>query len=107
MKFKELACICHSMSAHLLDTTRLIGYLRMFPLHDIALAMASHRNLSCICAGSSGTGSKCQRIKIAYFIMKTRLFKYIEINFTRKKKTVSYKNSDIFHISAQNIVGTR
>ena len=35
-------------------------------------------------------------------ITKTSLFKYIE-NFTTKKWKVSDKNSDIFHISAQNI----
>ena len=35
-------------------------------------------------------------------IMKTRLFKYIE-NFTTKNWKFSDKNSDIFHISAQNI----
>ena len=36
-------------------------------------------------------------------ITKTRLFKYIE-NFTsKKKKKISDKNADIFHISAQNI----
>ena len=35
-------------------------------------------------------------------ITKTRLFKYIE-NFTTKKGKFSDKNSDIFHISAQNI----
>ena len=34
--------------------------------------------------------------------MKTRLFKYIE-NFTTKKKTKQINNSDIFHISVQNI----
>ena len=34
--------------------------------------------------------------------MKTRLFKYTE-NFTTKKRKVSDKNSDIFHICAQNI----
>ena len=33
--------------------------------------------------------------------MKTRLFKYIE-NFTTKNWKFSDKNSDIFHISAQN-----
>ena len=37
-----------------------------------------------------------------YYIMKTRLFKYIEI-FTTKNQKFSDKNSDIFHISAQNI----
>ena len=36
------------------------------------------------------------------FITKTRLFKYIE-NFTTKKWKFSDKNSDVFHISAQNI----
>ena len=35
-------------------------------------------------------------------ITKTRLFKYIE-NFTAKNWKFSDKNSDIFHISAQNI----
>ena len=35
-------------------------------------------------------------------ITKTRLFKYIE-NFTTKNLKFSDKNSDIFHISAQNI----
>ena len=35
-------------------------------------------------------------------IMKTRLLKYIE-NFSTKNWKFSDKNSDIFHISAQNI----
>ena len=35
-------------------------------------------------------------------ITKTRLFKYTE-NFTTKKMKISDKNSDIFHIFAQNI----
>ena len=40
-------------------------------------------------------------------ITTTRLFKYIE-TFTTKKWKFSDKNSDIFHISAQNIdCGTR
>ena len=40
-------------------------------------------------------------------ITKTRLFKYIE-NFTTKTWKKSDKNSNIFHISAQNIdCGTR
>ena len=34
--------------------------------------------------------------------MKTGLFKYIE-NFTSKNRKFSGKNSDIFHIAAQNI----
>ena len=33
--------------------------------------------------------------------MKTRLFKYIE-NFTTKNENFQMKNSDIFHIFAQN-----
>ena len=38
------------------------------------------------------------------FITRTRLFKYTEY-FTTKKKNENFqiKNSDIFHISAQNI----
>ena len=36
------------------------------------------------------------------YIMKTRLFKYTE-NFTTKNENFQIKNSDIFHISAQNI----
>ena len=35
-------------------------------------------------------------------ITKTRLFKYTE-NFTTKNENFQMKNSDIFHISAQNI----
>ena len=35
-------------------------------------------------------------------ITKTHLFKYIE-NFTSKTENFQIKNSDIFHISAQNI----
>ena len=37
-----------------------------------------------------------------YDITKTRLFKYIE-NFTTKNWKFSDTNSDVFHISAQNI----
>ena len=36
------------------------------------------------------------------YITKTRLFQYIE-NFTTKKMKTYMKNSDIFHIFAQNI----
>ena len=36
------------------------------------------------------------------YITKTRLFKYTE-NFTTKVAIFQIKNSDIFHISAQNI----
>ena len=36
------------------------------------------------------------------YITKTRLFKYIE-NFTPKSESFQIKNSDTFHISAQNI----
>ena len=35
-------------------------------------------------------------------ITKTLIFKYTE-NFTTKKRKFSHKNTDIFHISAQNI----
>ena len=37
-----------------------------------------------------------------WIITKTRLFKYTE-NFTTKNENFQIKNSDIFHISAQNI----
>ena len=37
-----------------------------------------------------------------YAITNTRLFKYIE-NFTTKNGNFLDKNSDVFHISAQNI----
>ena len=37
-----------------------------------------------------------------YYITKTRLLKYAE-NFTTKNENFQIKNSDIFHISAQNI----
>ena len=41
-------------------------------------------------------------------ITKTRLFKYIETFTAKKLKIFRYKNSDIFHMSAQNIdCGTR
>ena len=42
--------------------------------------------------------------KYVYFwgITKTRLFKYTEI-FTHKNENLQIKNSNIFHISAQNI----
>ena len=36
-------------------------------------------------------------------ITKTRLFKYTEIFTTKKMAIFQIKNSDIFHISAQNI----
>ena len=41
-------------------------------------------------------------IMIYGYMKKTRLFKYVE-NFTSKKLNILDKNSDIFHISAQNI----
>ena len=37
------------------------------------------------------------------FIMKTRLFNYIENFTTKKNENCQIKNPDIFHISAQNI----
>ena len=47
------------------------------------------------------TKKKTNGVKF-HVISKTRLIKYIE-NFTTKKLKFSEKNSDIFHISAQNI----
>ena len=44
----------------------------------------------------------CKEMFLAIRITKTRLFKYTE-NFTTKNDKFSDKNSDIFHISAQNI----
>ena len=41
-------------------------------------------------------------LEVYVYITKTPLFKYIE-NFTTKNWKVLDKNSDIFHISAQNI----
>ena len=43
-----------------------------------------------------------QSIIQAFTIMKTSLFKYIE-NFTIKNENFQIKDSDTFHISAQNI----
>ena len=45
--------------------------------------------------------SRCEK-KADTVITKTRLFKYTE-NFTTKNGNFSDKNSDIFHISAQNM----
>ena len=56
-----------------------------------------HENI--ICGYQLGTTNEYQQDD---FITKTRLFKYTE-NFTTKKWRFSDKNSDIFHISAQNI----
>ena len=38
-----------------------------------------------------------------YFITQTQLFKYIDDFMTKKGKNNQIKNSDIFHIPAQNI----
>ena len=38
-----------------------------------------------------------------YIIMKTCLFKYTENFTTKKNENIQTKNSDIFHISTQNI----
>ena len=40
---------------------------------------------------------------VSYIITKTRLFKYTEKLITEKLKNFQTKNSNIFHISAQNI----
>ena len=47
-------------------------------------------------------GKVVSQFKFFIFITKTRLFKYIE-NFTPKSESFQITNSDIFHISAQNI----
>ena len=44
----------------------------------------------------------CSLTRSSLSITKTRLFKYTK-NFTTKKLNFQIKNSDIFHISAQNI----
>ena len=51
---------------------------------------------------NSGTALERSVRKLLDGIRKTCLFKYIE-NFTTKNGKISDKNSDIFHISAQNI----
>ena len=50
-------------------------------------------------SGASGFGQK----KLLLIITKTRLFKYTEKFTTKKWKFSDKKNSDMFHISAQNI----
>ena len=45
---------------------------------------------------------KGKRVNFVCLVMKSRLFNYIE-NFTSKTENFQIKNSDIFHISAQNI----
>ena len=54
----------------------------------------------CILHEENEDWSDCVEAQID--IMKTSLFKYTE-NFTTKNENFSDKNSDIFHISAQNI----
>ena len=52
--------------------------------------------------------SQCTLCKTTKLITKTRLFKYTENFTTKKKENFQIKNSDIFHIPAQNIdCGTR
>ena len=61
--------------------------------------------------GESSCWSDYQMLKLSAtmftytrnIITKTRLFKYIENFTTKKKEYFQIKNSDIFHISAQNI----
>ena len=54
----------------------------------------SHQCLLCVCYSSSNILNR--------YVTKTHLFKYVE-NFTTKNWKFSDKNSDIFHISDQNI----
>ena len=49
-----------------------------------------------------GDNERLCTMKRPIVITKTRLFKYTE-NFTKENRKFSDKNSDIFHISAQNI----
>ena len=65
---------------------------------------ASVRRLIWVFAGHTRYAfSVCGSKILQETITKTRLFKYME-NFTSKKlKIFRYKNSDIFHITAQNI----
>ena len=44
-----------------------------------------------------------KEVRLLLFITKTRLFKYIENLTTKKGKKNQIKNSDIFHVSSQNI----
>ena len=56
----------------------------------------------CPAKGITSIYIRVVRIGVVY-IMKTRLFKYILKITPKKNCRVSDKNSDIFHISAQNI----
>ena len=53
------------------------------------------------CAGSQSLTK--HDMSLYWVITKTRLFKYIENFTTKKNESFQIKNSDIFHISAQNI----
>ena len=72
---------------------------------EIALSdLYARGKLKSACASAQSNQSfHCPREKtLSPCITKTRLFKYIE-NITSKNWNFSEKNSDIFHISAQNI----
>ena len=76
--------------------------------HFLQDYMYAQRTLRSACAvwpvlaGSKASSNGQWRLWSAQTITKTRLFKYIE-NFTIKNWKFSHKNSDVFHISAQNI----
>ena len=79
------------------------------PLHQVAFLLTVPRQfLFCslflsLCASVVSYGVFVLFLFVPHLITKTRLFKYIE-NFTAKNwKFSDKKNSDIFHISAQNI----
>ena len=72
-----------------------------------ALLIAPRHAKTCLCANADCEDHDQPRIigtvePNKVYITKTRLFKYIE-NFTSKNWKFSDKNSDIFHIYAQNI----
>ena len=59
-------------------------------------------DLDCLLLSNYNRHSFQLATKCTVFITKTRLFKYVE-NFTTKNWKFSDKNSDTFHMSAQNI----
>ena len=72
---------------------------------DLARLLIQHSNHSKTRAASNKKGLLKTQVNMhiyLHLITKTRLFKYIE-HFTSKSENFQLKNSDIFHISAQNI----
>ena len=75
-----------------------------WPLQDVVvlLCMSVLVFSFCLCTVLISSCVASKRLCFAIVITKTRLFKYTE-NFTTKNENFQIKNSDIFHISAQNI----